>query len=76
LIFLDAYVADPELVGDDCTVRVYASDGRAEVATLKHEWPVACMAWMDGNAGLMTIGTNGIVSKWTSLTVCEFEQRI
>jgi hypothetical protein len=36
---------------------------------LRHEWSVTAVAWLDGAAGLMTIGANGIITKWTPLMV-------
>jgi hypothetical protein len=50
-------------------VRVFDVASRSQPFMLRHEWPVASVAWLDGAAGLMTIGINGVITKWTPLMV-------
>ncbi|KZT24077.1 WD40 repeat-like protein [Neolentinus lepideus HHB14362 ss-1] len=51
----------------DCTVRIWNNHSHTEVATLKHSAPVVSVAWMDDGAGVVSLGDNGIVSKWVRL---------
>ncbi|KDQ59674.1 hypothetical protein JAAARDRAFT_175136 [Jaapia argillacea MUCL 33604] len=51
----------------DCTVRIWNNHNHTEVAKLSHSTFVVDVAWMDGDAGVVSLGENGIVSKWTRL---------
>jgi hypothetical protein len=52
---------------DDNYVRVFDAAGRSDPFKLRHDWSVASVAWMDGTAGLLSIGINGVITKWTPL---------
>ncbi|TFK69660.1 hypothetical protein BDN72DRAFT_840149 [Pluteus cervinus] len=49
----------------DRTIRIWNNRNRAEIARLFHNAPVVAVAWMDGDAGVVSLGDDGIVSKWT-----------
>ncbi|KAG6898222.1 hypothetical protein C0992_002236 [Termitomyces sp. T32_za158] len=50
---------------NDRTIRVWNSRTRLEIANLSHNSPVLAVAWMEGDAGVVSLGEDGIVSKWT-----------
>lgn len=51
--------------GDDRTIRVWNNRTRLEIANLSHNSPVLAVAWMEGDAGVVSLGEDGVVSKWT-----------
>jgi len=51
--------------GDDQTIRIWNNRNHTEVARLAHNSPVVSVAWMQGDAGILSLGEDGIVSKWT-----------
>ncbi len=57
------------MIGADRTIRIWNNRNRAEIARLFHNAPVVAVAWMDGDAGVVSLGDDGIVSKWTK-SVC------
>lgn len=52
------------LTGADRTIRIWNNQNRAEIARLSHNAPVLAVAWMDADAGVVSLGDDGIVSKW------------
>ncbi|KAG7086462.1 hypothetical protein E1B28_002414 [Marasmius oreades] len=52
------------LICADQTIRIWNSDTRAEMARLGHNAPVISLAWMEGDAGIMIFGGDGIIGKW------------
>lgn len=56
-------------LGADRTIRIWNNRNRAEIARLSHNAPVVAVAWMEGDTGVVSLGDDGIVSKWTR-TVC------
>jgi adenine deaminase len=53
------------MVGSDKSVRILSTKTRTELAKLAHNMQVTAVAWMDRDAGIITLGENGIVSTWT-----------
>ncbi|TFK46371.1 hypothetical protein OE88DRAFT_1667698 [Heliocybe sulcata] len=51
----------------DDTVRIWNSDSRMESAMLAHRAPVVSVAWMDDDAGIVSLSNNGIINKWVRL---------
>ncbi|KAI0345067.1 hypothetical protein BDW22DRAFT_1370783 [Trametopsis cervina] len=49
----------------DKSVRILSTKTRTELAKLAHNMQVTAVAWMDRDAGVITLGENGIVSTWT-----------
>lgn len=52
-------------LGCDKSVRIWSNKTRTEVAKLAHNMQIIDVAWMDRDAGIVTLGENGIVSTWT-----------
>ncbi|KAG5723954.1 hypothetical protein E4T56_gene9735 [Termitomyces sp. T112] len=50
---------------NDRTIRIWNSRNRKEIANLSHNSPVLAVAWMEGDAGVVSLGEDGLVSKWT-----------
>lgn len=53
------------LQGADKTIRIWNNRERTEIARLSHNSPVVTVSWMDGDTGVVSLGEDGIVSKWT-----------
>ncbi|EDR10889.1 uncharacterized protein LACBIDRAFT_293378 [Laccaria bicolor S238N-H82] len=51
--------------GADRTIRIWNNRTRSEIARLSHNAPIMATMWMDGDAGVITLGNDGMVSKWT-----------
>ncbi|PFH53593.1 hypothetical protein AMATHDRAFT_171530 [Amanita thiersii Skay4041] len=49
----------------DKTLRIWNNTKRAEIARLTHNSPIADVTWMEGDIGVVTLGEDGIVGKWT-----------
>ncbi|KAG6849085.1 hypothetical protein H0H93_011394 [Arthromyces matolae] len=49
----------------DRTIRVWDGHKREEIANLSHNSGVTAVAWMDGDAGVVSLTEDGLVSKWT-----------
>ncbi|KAG6865668.1 hypothetical protein C0991_000438 [Blastosporella zonata] len=50
---------------NDRTIRIWNSRNRTEIARLAHNSPLIAVAWIDGDAGVVSLGEDGVVSKWT-----------
>lgn len=61
-------------IGYDKSVRILSTKTRTELAKLAHNMQVTAVAWMDRDAGVVTLGDNGIVSTWTR-SVSVFNRR-
>lgn len=46
-------------------MRIWNNSIRIEVARLAHNSPVVSVVWMEGDGGIVSLGLDGIVSKWT-----------
>jgi hypothetical protein len=46
-------------------VRIWNNRDRAEIAKLKHNCPVVTVLWMEGDSGIISLGEDGLISKWT-----------
>ena len=53
------------MAGYDKSVRIWNNKNRVETAKLAHNMQVTAVAWMERDAGVVTLGDNGIVSTWT-----------
>jgi len=53
------------LKGSDRTIRIWNNQKRREIARLSHNAAVVSVAWMDGDAGIVSLADDGMVSKWT-----------
>lgn len=51
--------------GADKTLRVWNNAKRAEIARLQHISPIVNVTWLEGDIGVVTLGEDGIVGKWT-----------
>ncbi|KAF8894760.1 hypothetical protein BD779DRAFT_1502773 [Infundibulicybe gibba] len=49
----------------DRTIRIWNSRSRAEIARLSHNANVVSVRWMEGDTAVISLGEDGIVSKWT-----------
>ncbi|KAF8061660.1 WD40-repeat-containing domain protein [Lyophyllum atratum] len=49
----------------DRTIRIWNNGNRTEIARLSHNSPVVAVSWMDGDTGVVSLGEDGLVSKWT-----------
>ncbi|KAF8638838.1 hypothetical protein AX17_001896 [Amanita inopinata Kibby_2008] len=49
----------------DKTLRIWNNVKRAEIARLSHHSPIVDVTWMEGDIGVVTLGQDGIVGKWT-----------
>ena len=54
-------------IGTDKIVRIVSAKARTELANLAHVMPVLTVVWMERDAGVITLGDNGIVSTWTRI---------
>ncbi|KAF5379907.1 hypothetical protein D9757_007225 [Collybiopsis confluens] len=48
----------------DRTIRIWDNQARAEMARLSHNARIANVLWLDNDAGVVSLGEDGIVSKW------------
>lgn len=53
------------MVGSDVSVRIWTAHARVETARLPHAGPLVAAEWMAGDVGVLTLGVDGVVSKWT-----------
>lgn len=51
--------------GADRTLRIWNNIKRAEIARLLHNSPIVNVTWLEGDIGVVTLGEDGIVGKWT-----------
>ncbi|KAG6873364.1 hypothetical protein C0995_016473 [Termitomyces sp. Mi166 len=51
--------------GNDRTIRIWNSRTRLEIANLSHNSPVLSVVWMEGDTGVVSLGEDGTISKWT-----------
>lgn len=62
------------LLGADKTIRIWANQTRIEVARLSHNERVVNVFWTEGDTGIISLGDDGMISKWTrtvrSLQIC------
>ncbi|KAF8626320.1 hypothetical protein AX15_004984 [Amanita polypyramis BW_CC] len=49
----------------DKTLRIWNNTRRAEIARLSHNSPIVGVTWLEGDIGVVTLGEDGIVGKWT-----------
>ncbi|KAJ6620317.1 hypothetical protein B0H10DRAFT_2022290 [Mycena sp. CBHHK59/15] len=49
----------------DHTLRIWNSRTKLEIARLAHNAPVIALAWLEGDAGVLSLGEDGVLSKWT-----------
>jgi WD40 repeat protein len=49
----------------DRSIRIWNNRDRAEIAKLMHNCPVVSVLWMEGDSGIISLGEDGLVSKWT-----------
>ncbi len=52
-------------IGYDKSVRIWNNKNHTEIAKLAHNMQVTAVSWMERDAGVVTMGENGIVSTWT-----------
>ena len=62
--FTTAFVTS---VGADRTLRIWNNVKRAEIARLSHNSPIVNVNWLEGDIGVVTLGEDGIVGKWTRM---------
>lgn len=59
----------------DRSIRIWNNRDRNEIAKLMHNCLVVSVLWMDGDSGIISLGEDGLVSKWTrnvSVVWCVF----
>ncbi|KAF9466230.1 hypothetical protein BDZ94DRAFT_1251452 [Collybia nuda] len=49
----------------DKTIRIWNNRDRVEIARLSHNSPITSLSWMYGDTGVVSLGEDGIISKWT-----------
>jgi hypothetical protein len=52
-------------LGWDRTLRIWNSSTRLEIARLAHSAGVIGVVWLEGAAGVMVLGEDGVLGKWT-----------
>jgi WD40 repeat protein len=50
---------------NDRTVRIWNNRNHTEIARLAHNSSILAVAWMQGDAGIVSLADDGVVSKWT-----------
>jgi WD40 repeat protein len=58
--------------GRDQTLRIWSSKTRLEIARLSHNSQVICLAWLDGDAAVLSLGEDGVLGKWTRIVGLSF----
>lgn len=62
----------------DRTLRIWNSRPRLEISRLSHNSQVIGLAWLDGDAAVLTFCEDGVLGKWTrivgapSILLCSF----
>lgn len=51
--------------GADRTIRIWSNRDRAEIARLSHNSPIIAVDWMEGDIGVISLGQDGLISKWS-----------
>jgi WD40 repeat protein len=51
--------------GNDRTIRIWNNRNHTEVARLAHNSSILAVAWMQGDAGIVSLADDGVISKWT-----------
>ena len=51
-------------IGVDKTIRIWDNQARAEMARLSHNARVTNVLWLENDAGVVSLGEDGMVSKW------------
>ncbi|KAF6764688.1 WD40-repeat-containing domain protein [Ephemerocybe angulata] len=54
-------------IGSDQTIRVWSTRERLELARLTHHSPIVNAYWLEGDAGVIVLTDDGLVSKWTKI---------
>lgn len=52
-------------IGHDRTIRIWSVSNRVETARLAQNSPISSVAWMPDDNGIITLGQDGMISKWT-----------
>lgn len=52
-------------IGHDRTIRIWSVSNRVETARLAQNSPISSVAWMTDDNGIITLGQDGMISKWT-----------
>lgn len=63
-----AFSSDGErfaVICSDRTIRIWNTQHRVETARLAQTAPVQAVAWMTDDAGVVSLGQDGVISKWT-----------
>ncbi|KIK94626.1 hypothetical protein PAXRUDRAFT_827796 [Paxillus rubicundulus Ve08.2h10] len=66
-----AFSSDGErlaVICNDRTIRIWTMSNRVETARLAQNAPVIAMAWMSDDLGVVSLGRDGVISKWTRST--------
>ncbi|KAG1835530.1 WD40-repeat-containing domain protein [Suillus variegatus] len=53
------------VVCHDRTIRIWSVSNRVETARLAQNSPISSVAWMADDNGIITLGQDGMISKWT-----------
>ncbi|KAI5982983.1 hypothetical protein EDC04DRAFT_1762217 [Pisolithus marmoratus] len=63
-----AFSSDGErfaVICNDHTIRIWNTQHKVETARLAQNAPVQAIAWMTDDAGVISLGQDGVISKWT-----------
>lgn len=63
-----AFSSDGErfaVICSDRTIRIWNTEHKVETARLAQTAPVQAIAWMTDDAGVVSLGQDGVISKWT-----------
>lgn len=52
-------------LGADRSIRIWNAPHRVETARLAQNAPVLAVAWMIDDVGVVSLGQDGLISKWT-----------
>lgn len=55
------------MIGYDRTIRIWTNETHTELARLSHNSQIISVSWMDDDAGVVSLGEDGVVSKWTRI---------
>lgn len=53
------------VICNDRTIRIWSMSSRVETARLGQNAPIMAVAWMSDDMGVVSLGRDGVISKWT-----------
>lgn len=53
------------VICNDRTIRIWNMTSKVETAQLGQNAPIMAVAWMSDDMGVVSLGQDGVISKWT-----------